>query len=82
MALTKEDLQAIADLMDTKLTSALAPINQRLDTMQAQINTLQEDLDEVKENTTVTREVVNTLAEWTEAASDTLNIRYPLRRAE
>jgi len=37
MALTKEDLQAIGELMDSKLKSELAPINERLDAMQTDL---------------------------------------------
>jgi len=52
MALTKEDLQAIAALMDSKLE----PINNRLDTMQADIADLKEDVRKIDE-TTVSIEV-------------------------
>ena len=47
MALTKEDLQAIAALMDSKLE----PINNRLDTMQADIADLKEDVRKIDETT-------------------------------
>lgn len=48
--LDKEDLQAIAQLMDAKLQ----PINDRLDKME-------NDIAEIKENTAITRSAVNTL---------------------
>ena len=44
MALTKEDLQAIAALMDSKLE----PITECLDTMQGDISNLQEGLQQVR----------------------------------
>jgi len=47
MALTKEDLQAIAALMDSKLE----PINNRLDTMQTDIAALKEDVRKIDETT-------------------------------
>ena len=50
--LDKEDLQAIAQLMDAKLQ----PINDRLDKME-------NDIAEIKENTAITRSAVNTLLE-------------------
>ena len=46
MALTKEDLQAIGELMDSKLE----PINQRLDTVQGDIVELKSDVVEMKKD--------------------------------
>ena len=62
--LTKEDIQLLSGLMDEKLT----PINERLDNMQDQ-------LDEIKENTEITRDVLNEVAKWIDS-----NFRddYPL----
>ena len=85
MALTKEDLQAIGNLMDEKLGTALAPINKRLDVMQTDIETVKEDIDAMKENieqikehAEITRETVNAIGEWTEAAAGALKINYPI----
>ena len=69
MALTKEDLQAIAALMDSKLE----PINERLDT-------IQEDIEQIKEDTAITREVTNGLGEWAEVVADVLKVRYPIEK--
>lgn len=88
MALTKEDLQSIGELMDSKLR----PINVRLDAMQSDISglksdmvavkadvlTMKEDIEQIKEDTSVTREMVNGLGDWTEIASDVLKIKYPV----
>ena len=62
--LTKEDIQLLSGLMDEKLK----PINERLDNMQDQ-------LDEIKENTEITRDVLNEVAKWIDS-----NFRddYPL----
>lgn len=40
------------------------------------------DIDQIKEDTAVTREAVNALGEWVEVASDVLKISYPLKKAE
>lgn len=50
MALTKEDLQAISELMDQKLDQKLAPI-------QADIAELKESVEEIRDST-------NYLADW------------------
>ena len=69
MALTKEDLQAIGALMDEKLE----PINNRLDTMQA-------DIEQIKEDTAITREAANGLGEWAEVAADVLKVKFPISK--
>ncbi len=50
MALTKEDLQAIASLIDSKLDEKLSPVNERLDT--------------IEENTEITRGAINSVIQW------------------
>lgn len=49
MALTKEDLQEIAQLIN--------PINERL-------NKIEERLDTIEENTEITRDAVNSVIQW------------------
>lgn len=75
MALTKEDLQAISALMDSKLE----PINARLDTMQADITGMKEDIEQIKEDTAITRETTNSLGEWADVAADVLKVKYPIK---
>ena len=41
MALTNEDLKAIADLIDSKLDQKLEPINQRLDKMDSRFDVIE-----------------------------------------
>ena len=50
MALTKDDLQAIASLIDSKLDEKLSPVNERLDT--------------IEENTEITRGAINSVIQW------------------
>lgn len=40
MALTKEDLQAISNMMDQKFDERLEPINRRLDKLEFKVNAL------------------------------------------
>ena len=56
MALTKEDLQAIQALLE--------PINTRLDT-------IQEDIEIIKEESIITRSMTNRLLVWAEKADRT-----------
>ena len=73
MALTKDDLQAIASLIDSKLDEKLSPVNERLDGIEERLDGIEERLDgieerldKVEENTEITRSAVNTLLEWTD----------------
>lgn len=61
----KELLQAISQIMDEKLT----PINKRLEK-------IENDIEELKENTEVTRAATNTLVAWAEKAS--IEVKIPL----
>ena len=56
MALTKEDLQAIGALMDSKLSGALEPINNRLDKMDARLDKMDTRLDVLEEKVEVLRQ--------------------------
>ena len=82
MPLTKEDLQAIRELMREET----APINARLDAAQADLAALKEDVSELKEDVSglkedvselkeeaiITRNAVNTLLNWAERADRTV----------
>lgn len=48
--LTKEDIQLLSQLMDEKLDQKLKPIK--------------EELSEIKENTEITRSVLNEVVKW------------------
>ena len=68
--LDRNDLQAIAQLMDMKLQ----PINKRLDSIDERLSNLEED-------SKVTRSAVNTLLDWAEQAQ--LEVKIPLyKKAE
>ena len=68
--LDKSDLQAIADLMDAKLK----PISERL-------NSIDERLSNLEEDSKVTRTSVNLLLDWAEQVSDVLKVPL-LKKAE
>ena len=67
--LDEKDLQAIAQLMDVKLEKALEPVNKRLDSIDERLSNLEED-------SAITRNAVNNLLEWAEDAS--VQVKIPL----
>lgn len=71
----QELLQALGQMMDEKLENALAPIK-------AQINTMQEDIAEIKEDTAVTRSATNSLVEWADEVSVITQIKFPTQKAK
>ena len=73
MDTNNELIQAIGQMMDSKLAAALEPINTRL-------NTMQSDIEQIKEDTRITRETVNALAEWTDEASGVIEVKFPIKR--
>lgn len=68
--LDERDLQAIAQLIDTKLDTKLQPINSRLDK-------LQENLEDLKEGQEEIRGALNSLLEWTDKASEAEKFPLP-----
>lgn len=77
--LEKEDLRAIAQLMDQKLE----PMHQKLDGLavrmektENRLDRLEDSVSELKEDTAVTREAVNTLLAWAEKAE--VQVQVPL----
>ena len=77
--LDKEDLQAIAQLMDMKLepiNARLDKVDARLDVMETDIIKIKDDISELKEDPQVTREAVNTLLDWAEKAQ--VQVKIPL----
>jgi len=74
LALTKEDLQAIGALMDSKLepiNTRLDKVDSRLDKVDSQLDIIQEDLETIKEESTITRSMTNRLLKWAEKADRT-----------
>ncbi len=60
MALTKEDLQAIGELLDAKLT----PIQKDISNLKKDVSSLKEDVEELKDSMEEVRDSTNYLAGW------------------
>ena len=58
----------------TDMNGNLVEINKRLDK-------IEEELADLKEDSTITRTAVNTVAEWTEHASAVVQVPYPYKPA-
>lgn len=71
--MTREDLQAISELMDEKLK----PINERLDKMDQRLDTIEEGQAELKEGQAEIRSGVNTLLRWAEKVGDSIDFPLP-----
>lgn len=56
-----------------------APINARLDKLETKVDRLQEDMDELKEYSEITRDGVNTLISWADDVACVVKI--PLKAA-
>lgn len=48
MSLTNEDLQAIANLFDSKMDQKLQPINNRLDKLESEVSGMKNGLDKLE----------------------------------
>lgn len=68
MALTKEDLQAMADMTRAIVKEELRPIKA--------------DIEQIKKDTTITREAVNSLIEWTDEVSGVVEVRFPVKKKQ
>ena len=49
MALTSEDLKAIAGLLDEKLNKKIDPLEQRMDTMEQKMGTMEQKMDTMEQ---------------------------------
>lgn len=78
--LEKEDLMAIAQIIDDRLNpvnARLDGIDVRLDSIDVRLDSMDERLSVVEENTTITREAVNKLLDW---ADDPSIQQFPLSK--
>lgn len=82
--LDRSDLEAIAQLMDSKLApihKRLDGVESRLDGMENRLDQMQEDIEILKEDSAINRNGVNTLLDWAEKAE--VQVQIPLfKKAE
>ena len=76
MSLTKEDLQAIGELIDGKLE----PIKTDIAEMKADISGLKTDMAEVKEKVTEINVAVGVVVDWIDEAAPVVEVSFPVRK--
>jgi len=69
-----EQIKSIADGM-VKMEER---INKRLDCVDKRLDAMQADIEQIKEDTAVTRATTNIIGEWIEVAAPSLKIDFPL----
>ena len=74
-AIVQEETRAI-------IQKELEPIHERLDNMQGQINDIKDQLDEMQEDTQITRGAVNALCEWADHVAVVTAVTFPVKKAE
>jgi hypothetical protein len=65
--MTDQEMQAMQAMMEQVMDNKLQPINEKLDT-------LQEDVSMLKEESAITRHSVNLLLKWAEKADRSVNV--------
>lgn len=73
--MNEKDFEKIAAIIDEKLDKKLAPVLEAIDE-------LKEAVDELKEEEMITRTIVNELLAWTEYASVTTKVDFPLPKVK
>ena len=82
-AIMREEIRtAVQEETRAIVKEELKPIHERLDNMQGQINGIKDQLDEVQEDTRITRGAVNSLCEWAEHVAVVTAVTFPIRKAE
>ena len=72
----KELLQAINQIMDEKVQAMSQMMDEKLAPINNRLEKIENDIEELKENTEVTRVATNTLVAWAEKAS--VEVKIPL----
>ena len=84
--MTQQELDAIRTIVQEEtraiIQKELEPIHERLDNMQGQINDIKDQLDEMQEDTQITRGAVNALCEWADHVAVVTAVTFPVKKAE
>ena len=80
MALTKEEIQAIGEIVEKKLDARLSPIENDIKEMKSDIAQTKEDISDIKKDVEITREATNSLIEWADNVSVITQIKAPVEK--
>lgn len=82
-AIMREEIRtAVQEETRAIVKEELKPIHERLDNMQGQINDIKDQLDEMQEDTQITRGAVNALCEWADHVAVVTAVTFPVKKAE
>lgn len=66
------------DTMDSRFDA----MDKRLDTIDDRLGKIEETVEEIQEDTRITRSAVNSLIEWAEEVGVITQVKYPIKRVE
>ena len=76
--LTRDDLQAISELINTAVSASEGRMMARMDKLDARMDRMEAQLAEIKEDTEITRGATNALVEWAEQVGMLVNAPFPM----
>ena len=76
--LTRDDLQAISELINTAVSTSEGRMMARMDKLDARMDRMEAQLAAIKEDTEITRGATNALVEWAEQVGTLVNTPFPL----
>ena len=76
--LTRDDLQAISELINTAVSASEGRMMARMDKLDARMDRMEAQLAEIKEDTEITRGATNALVEWAEQVGMLVNTPFPM----
>lgn len=56
--------------------------NARLDGIDNRLDAMQEDIEQIKEDTTITRSATNSLIEWADNVSVITQVKFPVKKSQ
>ena len=77
--LTRDDLQAISELINTAVSASEGRMMARMDKLDARMDRMEAQLAEIKEDTEITRGATNALVEWAEQVAVITKAPFPVQ---
>lgn len=72
--MTQEEIQAIRAMMSEVVGEQLEPVKADMTTVNKKLDTMQEDISMLKEESAITRHSTNLLLKWAEKADRSVNV--------
>lgn len=81
-AMIKEEISGLRQEMTANNESLRQEMNEKFNDVTEQLDAMQEDIAEIKEDTAITRSATNTLVEWADEVAVITQIKFPTHKAE